>query len=68
MAGLVAEVAQQGAVGFVHGDAPLLAGSVVGFSERDGDEAIVMPSHNRGRVQLGQLSQEVEGQPLSRIL
>ena len=30
VADLVAEVTQQGAVGFVHGDAPLLAGGVIG--------------------------------------
>ena len=61
VAGLVAEVAEQGAIGFVHGHTALLAVGVVGFGQRDGDEAVVMSRHDFGAVSLGQLRQEIEG-------
>ena len=46
MSDLVAEVAEQRAIGLVHARAQLLALGVIGFLESDGDDAIVMPGNH----------------------
>ena len=68
MARFVAEVAEQGAIGFVHGHTALLAIGVIRFGQRDGDEAVVMSRHDLGAGRLRHLREEIEGQPLSGVL
>ena len=48
VARFVAEVAEQGALGFVHGHTALLAIGVIRFGQRDGEEAVIMSRHDLG--------------------
>lgn len=47
MAGLVAEMAKQRAVGFVHRAARLFARRIVGLCGADGDQAFLVTGHSR---------------------
>ena len=67
---LVAEMAEQRAVGLAHLPPHALALGIVGLGEVDGDEAVVVAGHHRlgRRAVRRQLRQEVERQPVLRIL
>ena len=59
-------MAEQRAIGLVHALAPPLALGVVGFRDRDGDPAVVVPRHD---VLAGDgVLEELEDQPLLRVL
>ena len=60
MPDLVAEMAEQRAIGFAHGDAAFLALGVVGFDQRDGDPALVMAGQNFWRVGLRRIGEKFE--------
>lgn len=62
MAGLVAEMAKQGAIGFVHRAARLFARRIVGLSGADGDQAFLMAGHSRHdkAVALYRILEEIE--------
>ena len=68
MPDLVAEMAEQRAVRFVHGGAPLLALGVVGFLERERDQAVIVTGHHPRAVDLRRACQEIEHQALAAIV
>ena len=66
MADLVAEVAEQRAVGLVHLDAALSRIGVVGLGEVERDDAVLVAGHHRRAA--GQRAQQVEHQAALRVL
>ena len=67
MADLVAEMAQQRAVGFVHAGAPIFALGIVGFAQGNGDDAIVVAGHHP-LAGLGIVGEEAEGEAMLAVL
>src|SRR4051794_4613424 len=61
-------MAKQGAIRLVHGDATLLALGVVGFDQRDGDQAVVVTRHHLRARRMRDIRQEIEGQAMLRVL
>ena len=68
MADLVAEVAEQRAIGLVHDGAPLFALGVVGLLERQRDQAVVMPGHHPRPIDMRRTCQKIEHQPFAASL
>lgn len=70
MAGLMAEMAEQGAIGFVHRAARLFARRIVGLRGADGDQAFLVAGHSRHdiAVALDRILEEIEDQAALRVL
>lgn len=65
MPALMAEMAQQGAIGFPHCFAHLFAHGVIGFRQGERDDPVIVSRHDmRG----GRVGEKVEGQPMGRIV
>src|SRR5215207_10316729 len=66
MSDLMPEVAEQRPIGLAHGLAPALPLGVVGLSDVDGDQAVVVARQDgrRQRRPFGRIGQKVEGEPV----
>ena len=68
MPDLVAEMAEQGAVGLVHARTAPLEFGRIGFGERDRHHAVVVARHHLRPGVLRRIGQEFEGEAVLRIL
>ncbi len=67
MAGLVAQMTKQSAIGLTHRQAKFLALSVIGFGEINGDEAVLIACHYPMSARIRGIGQEVEDEPILGI-
>src|SRR5580700_2592061 len=65
---LVPEMAEQAAIGLGQFRAPPLDLGAVGFRERDGHYAVVVPGHHFRTGRVGRIGQEFERQAVVRVL
>ena len=67
MPDLMAEMAEQGAVGLAHFGAQFFAQGVVGLVQVDGDQPLIMAGEDVGSGP-GRVGQEIEGKPVFGIV
>ena len=68
MADLVAEMAEQTAIGLGQFRPALLHLGAVGFGERDRHHAVVVSGHHPGAGRMGRIGEELEHQAVARVL
>jgi len=68
MTNLVAEVAEEGPIGLVQFESPLLAFRIVGFGEIDRDDTAVVSGENVSPSRSRYVSKKLIGQPVNGVI